>query len=65
LKRVPETKMERVDRLSRRPDWKVGVEKNNENWILIKEQWIYSLTKVVIEESEVYILVKILRGEEW
>jgi len=65
LKRVPETKMERVDRLSRRPDWKVGVEKDNENWILIKEQWIYSLTKVVIEGSEVYILVKILRGEEW
>jgi len=27
LKHVPETKMEKTDRLSRRPDWKVGVEK--------------------------------------
>jgi len=29
--------MEKTDRLSRRLDWKVRVEKNNENQILIKE----------------------------
>jgi len=38
LKHVPETKMEKADRLSRRPDWKVGVEKDNDNQTLIKEQ---------------------------
>ena len=27
LKHVPETKMGKADRLSRQPDWKVGVEK--------------------------------------
>ena len=31
LKHVPGTKMEKVDGLSRRPDWKVGVDRDNEN----------------------------------
>jgi len=35
LKHVPETKM---DGLSRRLDWKISVEKNNENQTLIKKQ---------------------------
>jgi len=38
LKHVLETKIGEADRLSRRPDWKVGVEKNNKNQTLIKEQ---------------------------
>ena len=38
LKYVLETKIEKVDRLGRRPDWKVGVKKNNENQTLIKKQ---------------------------
>jgi len=38
LKHVPGTKMGKVDRLSRRPDWKVGVENDNDNQTLIKEQ---------------------------
>jgi len=37
--------MEKVDRLSKRPDWKVRVEKNNGNQKLIKEEWICSLTE--------------------
>ena len=37
LRYVLETKMGKADRLSRRPDWKVGVEKNNDNQILIKD----------------------------
>jgi len=31
LKHVAESKMEKVDRLSRRSDWKVGVENDNDN----------------------------------
>ena len=50
--------MKKVDRLNRRPDWKVRVEKNNENQTLIKKQWIYSITEVVIERPEVDILEK-------
>ena len=55
LKHVPETKMGKVNGLSRRLDWKVGVENYNNNQIL-KEQWIFSLTEVVIEKPEVEIL---------
>ena len=61
LKHVLETKMEKADELSRRLDWKLGVEKDNENQTLIKEQWICSLAEVVIEESEVDILKKVVR----
>ena len=59
-----ETKMEKADELSRRLDWKLGVEKDNENQTLIKEQWICSLAEVVIEESEVDILKKVVRVVE-
>jgi len=38
LKHVLGIKMEKADGLSRRSDWKVGVEKDNENQTLIKEQ---------------------------
>ena len=37
-KHVPETKIGKVDELSRRLDWKIGEEKNNENQTLVKEQ---------------------------
>ena len=49
LKHVSETKIGKMDRLSKRLDWKVGVAKDNENQKLIKEEWICSLAKVVIE----------------
>jgi len=59
LKHIPGTKMEKVDRLSKRPNWKVGIEKNNKNQIFIKDHWLLSLLEVVIEELEVDILEKI------
>jgi len=31
LKHVPGARIEKVNGLSRRPDWKVGVDKDNEN----------------------------------
>ena len=36
LKYVQETKMKKTDGLSRRLDWKVGIEKDNDNQVLIK-----------------------------
>ena len=51
--------MEKTDGLSRRPDWKVNVEKDNDNQIFIKGQWIYKIVKVVIEGPEVDIVEKI------
>ena len=59
LKYVSGTKKGKADRPSIKPNQKVGVEKDNGNQTLIKEQWICSLAKVVIEESKVEILEKI------
>ena len=51
-----------TDRLSRRPDWKVGVDKDNENQVFIKDNWIHSLQEVVIEGPKVEILEKIKKA---
>jgi len=59
LKHVPEARIEKVDRLSRRSDWKVGVDRDNENQVIIKDHWICNLQEVVIEGPEVELLEKI------
>ena len=63
LKYVPGTKMGKTDSLSRRPDWKVGVNKNNEDQVFIKDCWLCSLYKVVIEGLEVNIIEKVKKGK--
>ena len=55
--------MGKVDRLSRRSDWKVGVEKDNENQVFIEDNWICSLQEVVIEGPEVELLEKIKKAK--
>jgi len=35
---VPESKMEKADSLSRRLDWEVGVERDNEDETLVKPE---------------------------
>ena len=62
LKHVPETRMGKADRLSRRSDWKVDVDRDNENQIFIKDNWVCSLQEVVIEELEVGLLEKIKKA---
>jgi len=37
LKHVPETKMGKADRLSRRLDWKEGIDRDNEDQVVIKD----------------------------
>ena len=54
--------MKKADRLSRRADWKVDVERDNENQVFIKDNWIHSLQEVVIEEPEVDIIEKIKKA---
>ena len=58
--------MGKVDGLSRRLDWKVRVDKDNENQIIIKNNWLCRLEEVIIEESEVEIIEKIkkTRGKD-
>ena len=40
LKHVASKSMGRGDSLSRRGDWAEGVEKDNENQIMLKEEWL-------------------------
>ena len=58
MKNTLGTKIEKTNGLSRRLDWKLDTENNNKNQILIKEQWIYNLAKVVIKELKVDIIEK-------
>ena len=62
LKHVVGAKMEKADGLSRRSDWKVGVDKDNENQVFIKDNWIHSLQEVVIEGPEIDIIEKIKKA---
>ena len=54
--------MGKADGLSRRSDWKVGVENDNDNQIIIKDNWLCRLEEVIIEELEVDILEKIKKA---
>jgi len=54
--------MGKADGLSRRSDWKVGVDKDNENQVFIKDHWVRSLGEVVIEGPEVEIVEKIKKA---
>ena len=62
LKHVLGMRMGKADGLSRRPDWKIGVDKDNENQVIIKDNWIRNLQEVVIEGPEVDIIEKIKKA---
>ena len=54
--------MGKADGLSRRPDWRVGVERDNNNQVFIKDCWLHSLYKIVIEGPEVNIVENIKKA---
>ena len=56
--------MGKTDRLSKRLDWKVGVDKDNENQVVVKDSWIYRLGEIIIEGPEVEIIEKIKRARK-
>ena len=62
LKHVAGSKIGKADRLSRRADWKVGVDKDNENQVFIKDNWIHSMYEVVVEGPEVELVEKIKKA---
>ena len=65
LKHVPGNSMGRADSLSQRPDWQVGVEKDNEDRVLIKKEWMevraMQVEKVIIEGVD--LLEKVKKSE--
>jgi len=44
-------------------DWKIGVEKDNDNQVFIKNNWIRNLEEVVIEGPEVDIIEMIKKAK--
>ena len=62
MKYIPEIKMGKADRLSKRPDWKIEVENDNNNQVFIKNHWICKLSEVVIKRPKVVILEKIKKA---
>ena len=65
LKHISRGRMGKADGLSRRPDWEVGVKKDNEEQMLVKKEQLKAraveVTEVVIEEVD--ILEKIRKSE--
>jgi len=61
---VLEVRIEKVNRLSKKPDLKVEIENNNENQKLIKEEWIRKIIEVVVKKSEIILVEKITRARE-
>jgi len=51
LKHIPGKSMGKTDRLSRRPDWQKGVEKDNKDQKLIKPEWIRGVEMIIEEEN--------------
>jgi len=49
LKHVLGSKMGKADSLSRRPDWEIGVEKDNEDETLVKPEWLEVKKAEVVE----------------
>jgi len=51
--------MGKADGLSRRLNWKVCIDKDNKNQIIIKDNWLCRLEEIIIEGPEVEIIEKI------
>jgi len=65
LKHVPGSKMGKADSLSRRPDWEVGVERDNENEMLVKPKWleVRRMERVEIIVEGVDLLEKVRKSK--
>ena len=56
--------MEKADRLSRRPNWQEGVEKDNEDQKLIKPEWIRGAETMIKEGDLKKRIKRIQEGDE-
>jgi len=64
LKHVPGKSIGKADGLSRRLDWQEGVEKNNEDWMLIKPEWVRG-AETIVEEGNLRERIKTAqKGDE-
>ena len=65
LKHMAGKSMGRVDSLSRRVDWVKGVEKYNENQVMLKKEWMeVRAMKQLVEEPEKEIVKRIKKARD-
>jgi len=68
LKHVPGSKMRKADSLSRRPDWEVGVERDNKNEMLVKPEWLEvrrtEKVEIIVEGIDLLEKVKWLKVKD-
>jgi len=65
LKHVAGKSMGRADSLSRRVDWAKGVERDNENQVMLKEEWLeVRAMEQLVEEPEEEIVKKIKEARD-
>ena len=57
--------MEKANSLSRRPDWEVGVERDNENETLVKSEWleVRKTERVEVMVEEIDLLEKVRKSK--
>jgi len=65
LKHVPGSKIGKVDSLSRRLDWEVGVKRDNEDKMLVKSEWleVKRTERVEVIVEEVDLLEKVRKSK--
>jgi len=66
LKYVPGSRMGKADGLSRRLDWRKGVEKNNKDRMLVKAEWLRKaeVEEVLIEGVDLLRKVRELKAKD-
>ena len=68
LKYVSGSRMKKADSLSRRPDWEIGVERDNEDETLVKLEWLEvrktKKVKVIVEGMDLLKKVKQLKVKD-
>jgi len=68
LKHVPGNSMEKVNSLSRCPNWQIGVERDNKNRVLVKKEWLEiratQVVEIVIEKVDLLEKIKKLNVKD-
>jgi len=65
LKHVAGKSIGRADSLSRRVDWAKGVERDNENQVMLKEEWLeVKVMEQLVEEPEEEIVKRIKKARD-
>jgi len=68
LKHISGSKIGKADSLSRRPDWEVGVERDNEDKMLVKPKWLKvrrtKRVEIIVEEVDLLEKVRKLKVKD-